>query len=857
MIERFKRVSHLAAISLMGLAAAFSPAAAQAPATQPADLAVRRAVAHLGDVDFAVREKASQQLWEMGPAAETELKRAVDSADPEIAARAGEILADIRCGVWPDSPPATIQAVRDYRAGSDAEKRVAIAAMLSEGDYAHLARLWQYETDPARKRRLLDELGQHPVESARSFIALGVDQEADRLLRHPQPQVAAALAAWELSRGQLEPAIAVERTRVDQPAHALVLAYLLRARGDFAEAFETAERAGNEELADAVLLDQKNYAALAQRIARRPDVNDSGDDLQRLAYLQQLAGDDDASRRTIDRLAKNEAIRKRSNAWPAAKAMLLTGDGTGAMELLKQADMPLTSAVLLNAHQRYAEAIDIARTSIKNNHRDALALKLLLARLYHQTGDRAAIQQLSADMVRSARGQRNAEIWRQVLTTLAEVGESQRAKSQLIIATQQLPVVAEHLRLVGATWPDHDEEAQAWWLYFHEMGPKSDTMRDIADRVAEVVEGRTPVEDLVEIAAATARSQSNPDIVRGMLQTLRWRGQEELARTLQQNLAERTHLAEDLLAVADDAAERGEWALAQRYYGRANAAEPDSEAVVYRLGHAMAQLENPQGELLMQRARCMPLNDAVRRLLLVQVMIECGHADAAREQLHIVQRTYEPWNSRGGHALEYAARNAYARRDWATAADLWTHVMLMLPDMSNIRANLSMSAIIRHTRALALLDAGQNEQAAEQITQARRLLPGDIELPIRLCGPLQQAGMRQLSEELFGEALAINRELVEKYPQSASLHNTVAWLLVRCRRNLDVALEHAETGVALDPRNVAIIDTLAEVYFQLGDRHKAMETILRCIEIEPQFPRHREALKRFEQLTPDTDPPPE
>src|SRR5262249_12874903 len=99
-------------------------------------------------------------------------------------------------------------------------------------------------------------------------------------------------------------------------------------------------------------------------------------------------------------------------------------------------------------------------------------------------------------------------------------------------------------------------------------------------------------------------------------------------------------------------------------------------------------------------------------------------------------------------------------------------------------------------------------------------------------------------------------ELCGKYPGSAALHNSAAWMETRCGRRLDEALAHAKRGVDLEPTNCAIIDTLAETYFRRGDRAKAVEVMSKCIELEPKVQRHRIQIKRFMEAPTDSIPPP-
>jgi tetratricopeptide (TPR) repeat protein len=87
------------------------------------------------------------------------------------------------------------------------------------------------------------------------------------------------------------------------------------------------------------------------------------------------------------------------------------------------------------------------------------------------------------------------------------------------------------------------------------------------------------------------------------------------------------------------------------------------------------------------------------------------------------------------------------------------------------------------------------------------------------------------------------------------LHNSLAWLAARCRRQLALAENHAKKAVELAPDTPGYLDTLAEVQFQSGRKEAAIATMKRCIELDPDRPYYRKQLKRFEAGDPLADVP--
>jgi hypothetical protein len=60
---------------------------------------------------------------------------------------------------------------------------------------------------------------------------------------------------------------------------------------------------------------------------------------------------------------------------------------------------------------------------------------------------------------------------------------------------------------------------------------------------------------------------------------------------------------------------------------------------------------------------------------------------------------------------------------------------------------------------------------------------------------LMKRGRKNEADELFARVYAVWDAVCKEWPKSAWAHNNAARLAVRCRRDLDAALEHARKGV--------------------------------------------------------------
>lgn len=87
--------------------------------------------------------------------------------------------------------------------------------------------------------------------------------------------------------------------------------------------------------------------------------------------------------------------------------------------------------------------------------------------------------------------------------------------------------------------------------------------------------------------------------------------------------------------------------------------------------------------------------------------------------------------------------------------------------------------------------------------------------------------------ERIGETL---RAVMASGMRDAEMLNSLAWFCAIGNVHLEEALAAARTAAEIEPQNTTILDTLAEVYFRLGQREQAIQTIERAIAISPEDP---------------------
>ena len=100
------------------------------------------------------------------------------------------------------------------------------------------------------------------------------------------------------------------------------------------------------------------------------------------------------------------------------------------------------------------------------------------------------------------------------------------------------------------------------------------------------------------------------------------------------------------------------------------------------------------------------------------------------------------------------------------------------------------------------------------------------------------AGERERVAETLRRALARNEK-------DASMLNGLAWACATHDLYLGDAIKAAERAVSLEPRNVDILDTLAELYFRQGSATKAIEVESRAATIDPKSQYLKDQIDRF------------
>jgi tetratricopeptide (TPR) repeat protein len=133
----------------------------------------------------------------------------------------------------------------------------------------------------------------------------------------------------------------------------------------------------------------------------------------------------------------------------------------------------------------------------------------------------------------------------------------------------------------------------------------------------------------------------------------------------------------------------------------------------------------------------------------------------------------------------------------------------------------------------AAMKKGDPTAIDEHLTELLKLSPTDEEIATDIVPLLKQRKQMDDARRLFAAAYKDAAGKLAGDPTNPSLMNGVAWLDAECDENLPEALKLATAAVAALPDDAAVIDTLADVNFHLGQTDKAVELETKALQMDP------------------------
>ena len=493
-------------------------------------------VKDLGSPVFTVREKATRALWQLGEKARPALEEAVKGGDAEVAQRAREVLDKFDAGIFPDTPPAVLQQIREFRTGLLEKQHSAVAALvrLGEPGLPALRLLLTKETYPESRDGLFETLAFMLRPEVPKLIVAGQPDRAEALLALNALGASDAglmdYAVFVAMRGR-SASVAAELERARQnagptgSAAAKALVFVYRAAGDGARAKAAAAELvktdpGFRVIYESLLEDLGAWGELADRIDGRVNSPDG----LRMFRLRQAGRAKEvgelAAAQKDDDLGDTGSL---SGVDSATLALLLNDRPLDGIDRLRtRRNAPHILADVLAARLEFKEALDLVAGNPKldaASGEDLAALRQLYAarrgRLLWQLGRRDAAAQVFGQAFARING---------------AADPSQTALTQLVraeVRAGRYDLACEHLGAALAAAEgegfrpmptgrqdgfevlfDADAEAaQFWWQALRGRKPRTEAPGATMKQVRALLTGAAAKDDL-ESAVTAARKRA-------------------------------------------------------------------------------------------------------------------------------------------------------------------------------------------------------------------------------------------------------------------------------------------------------------------------------------------------------------
>ncbi|MBD3334994.1 MAG: DUF1028 domain-containing protein [Candidatus Eisenbacteria bacterium] len=147
------------------------------------------------------------------------------------------------------------------------------------------------------------------------------------------------------------------------------------------------------------------------------------------------------------------------------------------------------------------------------------------------------------------------------------------------------------------------------------------------------------------------------------------------------------------------------------------------------------------------------------------------------------------------------------------------------------------------------------EDHVQPIGELRRLYEiyeaqGLVQAHLRFADWLESDGRREAARRERERVGQVMVRALETNVRDAGMLNSLAWFAAIHEIYLEDALKAAKRAVRLEPQNTNILDTLAEVYYRLGHRERAIEVESRALQLAPEDEYLEEQLERFRRGRP-------
>lgn len=144
-----------------------------------------------------------------------------------------------------------------------------------------------------------------------------------------------------------------------------------------------------------------------------------------------------------------------------------------------------------------------------------------------------------------------------------------------------------------------------------------------------------------------------------------------------------------------------------------------------------------------------------------------------------------------------------------------------------------------HELGLALMDAGQTEEAAREFKKVLEINPQHSVAYLNLGNTYLRQGKLAEAAENYQRALSMDYR-----PIAADIHNNLGAIYSRQGR-LPEAIQEFQKSIAARPLNEVAYFNLGDIYERMGDMDRAISCMEKAVKITPEFFQGHKALHRL------------
>lgn len=816
----------------------------------------------LASEEYTERVEATQALWAEGENALDALKEAARSSDPEMALRARDLLRKIDLGIAPDTDPRIIDLTDRYRTADQNQKSTIFHELRQLRAWRQILRLYANETDASTRgnlERMVDGIALH---AARDRIASGDQEGALEYLEMARstPGGLISIAAFHRAQGTIQEEIEA----VGDPAGPDELAWLTalhRVADDAERAAITARTAGNDSLAaamDMLLGNPLPWLKHAEMTAAEQH------DVTAATYARAAA----ARWRGDSAIPELESIRRQlrshdeSTRLRGVAQLFLLGETEAAWKSFTH-HSPENAFKLFDALERVDDAL--ATLGLDPENPDFAAyLTPLLDRVCQPPGkpmdeeeDRDAhVQKLITICNFLEKRGRHDTLDQLVVPSLVEFGAVHPPRftdliSELFAMTATYTRASDLAMRVAARWAGDDDkrwnemmiaafgEEQGypeWWRLLEKIDPKSthserlrgmlalfgytrdaenlhDRWLDATWRYIESAEDPGPAIESLEFLAANIA-----DIA--LVEKL------SVVNAANADIEDAEFGYSNLLV--DTAA--GRWGdVADMFLTQIAALAERGDARAELHAYASASLRKAgrieEADAHESWVEALALGDFRANVSIAQAYgFGRDYERASRWYRRAVMES-DPNDNRFKQVLPIYINELLHQRKFALIAacsEVQAHLHAAESDFDlapNEFTQIRQQADFAHALALP---AEQSDDARNLLRKAHAVMPTHGALADHFFPSLLESSFTDLHDELFEISWQKITASLENFPDADNTMNTAVWFASRSARRLEEAKKLQQRALELHPRSPAYLDTMAEVYFAMGNRPEAV-----------------------------------